>query len=261
MISFIDDNGVERFLGNLVPTRAVNEILQAPIYGDTSECPMLARSEWPGNCRTSLEDAFLPPVHDQDGIGMCNASATAAAIEAARATQGLPYVALSGGDLYGRINGGSDRGSMLEDGIRAATTKGVAPVSACPYLDWRRRAVTDDQRAPYRVLKAYLCPTFDHMFSASIAGFELIVGLMWGNFKTDSDGWLTGGGGGSGHALYSYAPMMRNGKYGLATQNSWTPNWGVNGRCVIPESFFGSAIGGWWAVGSVVDEGGVIPTH
>jgi hypothetical protein len=262
-ISIIDHNGVERFLGNLAPDFEVNSRCQVTIYGDTAESPMFHRDEWPALAR-SLDEPFLPPVADQDGIGECNCSATCTAIEATRLTQGLEHVQLSAADLYGRINGGSDRGSLLEDGLRESMAVGVAPVSIVPYLDWRGRySEAAAARKRFRVLKAFLCPTFDHCYSAVAAGFKLISGVMWySNYKPDGDGWLPerGSGGGGGHAVFGYSPMMRNGKYGIGHQNSWSPQWGLRGRCVFPEAAYGHQIGGWWAVRSVVDEGGVVPS-
>lgn len=262
MNSFIDETGHERFLGNLEPLTGLARAW--PIYGDVPSAPMIARSQWPQFCRT-LDDNYLPPVHDQDGIGMCNCSATVAAMERQRLMQGLPLISLSGGDLYLRISGGVDRGSMLEDGIAEAMKNGVASVQVCPYLDWRREASGASQdRKRFKVLEAFLCPTFDHCFSAVCCGFSLISGIMWySNYRPDSDGWLPsrGAGGGGGHAVMGYSPMMRGGKFGIAHENSWGASWGINGRCVFPEEAYRGPVGGWWAVRSMTDEGaGELPT-
>ena len=195
-----------------------------------------------------------------EGVGVhnCNCSATAAALEDCRALAGLLPVRLSGGDLYRRISGGRDSGSLLEDGIREAMANGVASVGVVSYLDWRQRpsgAVEDAKR--FRVLEAYLCPTFDHCFSAVLLGFRLITGILWhDNYTPGSDGWLPPGRGRSGgHAIKGYKPTRKGARYGIWHRNSWGPKWGIEGGCfVIPEGAYGSAIGGWWAVRAVVTE-------
>lgn len=254
LFCLMDASGHERFLGNIPgPLR-----YQWKVYGDVPHTPMLPRSAWDQYCDPRLElSPFLPPLHDQDGIGMCNASATVTAMEYQRAVQGLPHVSLSGGDLYGRINGGSDNGSMLEDGLAESMAAGVASTATCKYLDWRFRGQEAKAERPrYRVLEAFLCPTFEHCFSAVAYKFSLISGIMWyNNYDPDSDGWLPNGrGGGGGHAVFGYAPAKRGNQYGIWHQNSWG-KWGPRqGRCVFPETAYSGPVGGWWAVRSMVME-------
>jgi len=254
--SFIDDTGCERLLGNLdAPLTGL-----WPVYGDDpNKTPMVPRSEW----QPCSMEAFLPPVHNQENVGMCNASATCAALEACRALQGLEYKQLSAGHLYGKINGGVDRGSLLEEGLRESMSRGVCTVDTVPYLNWRLRPSNATAEAlSYRVLEAWLCPTFDHVASALQRGFLVIEGIMWySNFRPDGDGWLPARGSGrpGGHALCGYGLAERGGAWGARTRNSWSAQWGANGNCVIPETLFGSQIGGMWAVRVVVDEGGQVP--
>jgi len=224
------------------------------VFGTTPGTKLIPRSEWK---EMDLE-GYLPPVHDQDGRGQCNASATCTAIEASRELAGLSYTYLSAGDLYSQINGGVDQGSTLEDGLAAATGSGVASVASVPYVwDGRKHntsAIVAERRR-YRVVEAFLCPTFDHMASAVQQGFVLIEGLLWyDNFTPDIDGWLPPRGRGNygGHALTGYGLAQRNGVYGIKTRNSWGVTWGHGGNCVIPESLFGRNISGWWAIRSVV---------
>ena len=258
------DTGEKRIFGNIpAPLR-----YSWPVFGDVPNTKLIPRDRWaslvpddegPGH-------PLLSDPHDQDGVGMCNCSATAGAIEDARLRQGLPMVRLSGGDLYKRICfNGRDSGSTLEDGIRAAMSEGIASVDVVPYMDWRNsHAGAEESRKKYRVLEAFLCPTFDHCFSASIQGFDLISGVWWYNsgFDPDSGGWMpsSGGGGRGGHAVRGYKPARRGQKYGIWHRNSWTARWGLGGDAVFPEAWYvQGGIGGWWAVRSVVDEGGDVP--
>lgn len=259
----IDDGGVVRLLGNVEgPLK-----FAWTVYGDVPRAPMVPRARWRdviaagGN---DLDHPHLPPVADQSSIGMCNCSATCSAIEGTRLPRGLPYVQLSGGDLYKRIAvGGQDNGSLLEDGIREAMANGVASVGVVPYLDWRKsHPAAGADRKRFRVLEAFLCPTFDHCMSAVLMGFKLVSGVRWWtNFTVDSEGWLPARGAGNygGHAIMGYKGVERGGVFGIAHQNSWTSRWGVGGRFAIPESLFDGGVGGCWAVAEVVAEAGDVP--
>lgn len=264
LLYIVDDNGEMRFLGNIEP-KDVQVKVKWPVYGDTATTPLIPKSKWDDYCITidqAIESFFLPPVHDQNGVGMCNASATTAAMEARRAKQSLDYIKLSSGDLYGRINGGYDGGSLLEDGLRESMNKGVSSINTVPYLEWRNISNGAVERPKYRVLEAFLCPTFEHVFSAAAGGCDIISGILWySNYTPDSDGWLPSPyGQAGGHAVYGFAPTKRGNTYGIIHQNSWG-QWGYKRRgfCVFPESVYNNAIGGWWAVRSVVDEGGIVP--
>lgn len=113
----------------------------------------------------------------------------------------------------------------------------------------------------YRVLEAFLCPTFKHCMSAVLSGFRLSTGIAWyDNYTPGSDGWIPSPRGNSGgHAIMGYKPAMKNGKYGIWHQNSWGTSFGVGGRMILSQDCYTNAIGGWWAVRAVVDEGGVVP--
>lgn len=234
--------------------RSMGLIMEAPKlkwveFGSTVQTPIIPRAQW----KPIKFTAFLPPVYDQDGVGQCASSACCTTIETAARMAGTPIPKLSAGDLYSRVNGGRDRGSLLEDNLDEAG-KGVALASRVPYI-WNGRkandAATVAERARFRIVEAYWCKDFDAMASAIQQGFIVEHGLMWhNNFKPDADGWLPakGVGGGGGHALCGYGLVERNGVYGIATRNSWGSGWGRGGDCVIPESLFGSNIGGFFAV-------------
>jgi hypothetical protein len=140
MHSIIID-GVERFLGNRVPTSAPDPGKYV-VYGDTPQTPLVARSQWEGLVGNYVPDKpdhpNLPYVHDQDGIGQCNPDATTAAEEFTRSVMGLDFVKLSAGDLYGRINGGRDQGSLLEDALAEMDARGVGTAATYGGTLWNR---------------------------------------------------------------------------------------------------------------------------
>jgi hypothetical protein len=222
--------------------------------------PLIPRAQWkPVDLST-----FLPPVHDQDGRGQCASSSACTIVEACRAQAGLPYVYLSAGDLYSRVNGGRDDGSLLEDNMAELQQNGVCPVALVPYV-WDGRTHSDSAtataRKPNRVLEIYQCDSFDAIASALQQGFFIQEGLAWfDNFDPDSDGWLParGRGNSGGHALAGYGLTQRNGAWGIKTRNSWGASWGNSrdgtlgaGNCVIPEALFDGQISGFWAVRAV----------
>lgn len=260
MLSIIDDAGVQRFLGNLPGPLRYS-------WREMDASDVIPRSEWPAliaQWGEGPEDPDLPYVHDQDGIGQCNADASVGCIELARARAGLPFVKLSAADLYHRINGGSDRGSMLEDALEELKLRGVGTAATCGTLWQGRSQVQADaaERSRFKVLEWVLLPTFDHLMSACLRRFPLNSGIMWyGNYKPDGDGWLPARGSGSpgGHAVMGYKPAMRGSQFGIWHQNSWTAQWGLGGKAVFPESVYGGPVGGWFALRVVTTEDGDIP--
>ena len=260
-------DGTTRKLGNKIPDPSAPKKLKCKVYGDTPNTPLVLRSQWDdllAGYSPGLEAPGNPPTHDQNGVGQCNADSTALSQEWVRMRQGLPYVRLSGADLYARINGGVDEGSLLEDAMHEMLTNGVGTAATCGEL-WKQGSykgpASAEERAKYRVLEAYECPTFDHVFSALLCGFVVQVGVLWyDNYNPDGDGWVPKPrGNAGGHALSSYKPTKRNGVYGACTHNSWGDNWGIQGKFVLPEWSFDGPVGGWWALRAVTDEGNVIP--
>lgn len=261
-------DGSTRRLGNRVPdpnkTRRV-----FTEFGTTPTARLVPRSEWDellSQYTPGPDHSFLPPVHDQDGVGQCNCDTAAAIMEFVRAMQGLPYVQLSAADLYDRINGGRDDGSLLEDAMHELLVNGIGTAATCG-TQWKRGVwkgpASASERARYKALEVYICPTFDHCFSAAFQGFGLASGVPWyDSYSPGSDGWLPGPSGNwGGHAIFGYKPTKRGNTYGIWHQNSWTSQWGLHGRFVIPESAYIGPVGGWYAVRAVTDEGGIVPVE
>ena len=260
-ISIIDSTGTERFLGNI--DRPTN-LYQWKVYGDdVATTPMIPRDKW----KPVSLSRWLSPIKNQGNSGSCNAAATVYAIEGARRFQGLPDVKLSFGHLYGKINGQRDQGSMLEDGLQESMKGGVASAKVVPEGEWHSGRWPSN--APldallYRVQEAFWCPSFEHQASAIQSGFFLITGIMWyGNYEPDEDGWLPERGTGrpGGHALCRDGLAFRDGKWGLDGPNSWSPDWGKDGRCVIPEAIYERerSIGGYWCIRCTVQEDADLP--
>ena len=239
-------------------------------FGTSPDERLVPRGEWLDRLKeypAGPSHSFLPPQKDQNGVGQCNPTAAATALEACRMQQGLPHVELSPADLYSRINGGVDEGSLLEDALSEMLARGVGTASTCGIL-WKQGYFKGQagaaERNRFRFLEASLCPTFAHCFSAVLGGHFLVSGVPWfDNYAPDADGWLPPGrGNAGGHAIAGFKPASRGGQFGIWHRQSWGSSWSpATDNCfVIPESAYSQGgIGGWYAVRAVTDEGGVVP--
>lgn len=257
----IDDRTGETRKMGCLPMPASGPKLAWPVFGDTHGSPdLIPRDQW-----FEVDYSHLAsPIKDQDGKSACNAFSSVTVLEMERRAAGLEDVVLSPGDLYYRINGGSDNGSMLEDAL-AELIRGVATAKTVNPLAVYKRdvnvAAAEAERPLYRILEAWWCPTFDHAFSAALRGYRLNTGIYWySSDPLDGDGWLAASGGGrpGGHAIAGTGTRgrMKGGKtqWGVQFHNSWGPRWGRNGVGVIPEERASRGTGtfGWWALRSAV---------
>ena len=248
------------FLGCLPRVAKPGEVY--PIFGEQpsrTRVHIIPRSEW-----KPLDFSHLViKVLDQDGQGACNTFASVQALHVIRHQVGLPFVELSAGNLYGRINGGVDRGSVIADAILELEKNGVCPVDVVPHLEWRQRRWPShwkEEAKKFRIVEAWDCPTFDHLASAILHGFPVNLSILVGsNFKPDPDGWLPDyRGGGGGHAMCGVG-LVYDGKrgWGIKVVNSWGQDWGLNGFAIVPESYFKSSpFTDAWAVRGMIDPKG-----
>ena len=256
-MDFVVIDGQRWFLGCLPRVAKPGEVF--PVFGQQADRPdvrIIPRSQWQPIDFSHL----VPKILDQDGQGACNAFASVQALHVLRNAAGLPFVELSAGNLYGRINGGVDRGSVISDAIMELEKNGVCPASIVPQLEWRPSRWPSSWRSEakkFRVLEAWDCPTFDHLASAIQLGFPVNLGVLVGNnFRPDSTGWVPDYRcGGGGHAMCGLGLVFDQKRgWGIKVANSWGTSWGLNGFAVIPESYFKSSpFTDAWAVRGLVD--------
>ncbi len=257
----INEGGEVRRLGTLMPKPGAPETL-SQVFGDVGDAVMILRQNWKP---VSLRH-FFPRIKNQNGYGMCNCSATGNVAEGCRRMAGgIADVDLSAGDLYHRISGGSDNGSLPEDALKELMVGGIAPVTEVPYLDWQRSHQTPS-RPKYRITEAYWCPTFDHIASALQQGFLVDLGVWWWDRDPlDAKGWIGvhGSGRKGGHAMAQCALDFDNGRWGTGSVQSWGQNWApqFGNIFTIPEQRVqeGCQVFQAWACRGVVQESGTIP--
>jgi len=234
-----------------------------PVLGSQPERPeikLIPRKDW---AEVDLSH-FVAEIMDQDGQGACNAFASVQALHVLRSIAGLPYVKLSPGNLYGRINGGRDAGSVLSDAIKTLEDEGVCTAATVPELQWRQRnwpPTWNEEAKKFRILEAWDCPSFDHLATAILLGFPVNLGILVGNnFNPGSDGWVPDyRGGGGGHAMcgIGLAFSRERNTWGIKVANSWGRRWGAGGFGIVPESYFKrTPFTDGWAIRGVVDPQG-----
>lgn len=181
---------------------------------------------------------FFPTIHNQGSVGQCNAEATVNVVEGLRRMGGFEHHDLSPGDLYARINGGRDNGSLPENALMELMRNGVATTATSPHIwDGRRYPNAASERAENRILEANWCPTGSHVVSALLQGWLVNIGVWWyGRDPVDSDGWLrsVGSGGRGGHAICCVGLVERRGQWGVKIVNSWSAQWGRGGFGILP---------------------------
>jgi len=229
----------------------------------SSGTDIIPESQWQ---EVDLE-TFLGPVTDQGQVGECNAATTAEIVMGARAFAGLPYVPLSAADLYKRINGGSDNGSMPEDALDEATKNGIAPVSVVPFTDWRGSyPAAAAERGKYKIIESYNLTSVPELVSALLEGFFINWCMAWtsADSNPDSQGRIPDHAGSpeGGHSITGCGLKKFDGVWYVKLRNHWRASWGVAGCFYIPltrvqREFDGSFR--MWACRATVQEDGVIP--
>lgn len=235
-IEEVFEGGEARKLGTLEQPESALTMAWPTFPGPDGSPNPIPKPEW----KESENSLFgVLRVSDQDGVGECAAAATAGAIEDSRLMAGLEQVELSAGDLYRRVCGGRDQGSLPEDNLKELMANGILPEAMCPFTDWKRNYdSTGETRGLYRGTEAWLLPTVEHIFTAVMMGFPVVGGYWhYNSDPTDSEGWMTKPGGRrGGHSVRFRDVVKRNGTWGLRFPNNWTVRWGVNGFGILPET-------------------------
>lgn len=262
----IDEAGEPRIIGGALP---VNPDVPAlcKSYGTAGTgTRIIPKSQW---LETDLS-VNLPPVKDQDGSNACNAFASTSGMEATLIACGVPFVELSAGDIYKRINGGSDSGSLPEDALKELAANGICTTTNCGSMDFGRASqAAIEERKKYRLLEYLHCEDEMAVGSAIQQGFFVYGGLWWSDSdRVDSEGWLPNINtpnpvprrGFGGHAVLLYGWTSSKGG-GYRLRNSWSTRFGIDGNCIMPWQRVqrGSLDFRWFALRLITQSAGDFP--
>lgn len=174
---------------------------------------------------------------NQGSTSACNGWAGANAVTVTRKLTGIDdgWVG-SGSYVYSKINGGRDNGSMLEDGLKAIQTYGVASRKTVPsdsiYTSQYPKSA-DVEAKDNRGLQCYRVTSKQAFRTALAIGWVGIVAMHVGNkfvnFRGTGVAPLANGKG--NHAVLVTDLRLVNGTEHYITDNSWGISWGDTGRC------------------------------
>lgn len=200
--------------------------------------PVIPRDQW----QEFDAGQFNVPIRDQDGHGSCTGS-IAYALMMARALEGAPPQVLSGAYCYSWINGGQDNGGTIDDAANEIVQHGTCLQSTVGEQQIYRRQITasaDTEAQRFKAASKIPVANFDEVVSALLLRWVVYFGTDVGrSFEPDGQGFLPDqNGSAGGHALYASPGLKKRGsKWYVRVPNSWG-NWGVNGMCWMPESYF-----------------------
>lgn len=239
-------DGEEKGCGLLLPPVACQTAL--PVWED--KLPVWNEAEILDVAKSGLMDGrklFDPSwIKDQKSHGSCNGFAGAAALSRSRVRRGLPRVDLSGAYLYSLINGGQDRGSMLDDGMNAIQTKGIATAATVGwdqiYPHQYDRSKADAEASQYKAFEAYAVKTLPGLWTALAADWDCVVAVHAGNsfMRVGTDG-VAGVDGGPGNHAVAVDGLFYSTKLGRLVAcgvNSWGTQYGEQGRMGLTEDHF-----------------------
>lgn len=151
----------------------------------------------------------FPPkkwIRNQGRRGSCNGFACAKALSRARKAIGQPEVHLSGEFVYAGINGGYDRGSMLDAGMEFLQKKGSCPESMVRHEEYLWRNISDEAKREAQNYLAFDCLAVESALDLAIGqafGFPAVVAVHFSNAmqRLDSEGVAGGGRGPGNHSV------------------------------------------------------------
>lgn len=187
--------------------------------------------------RKSARDIFPRRkwIRSQGSRGSCNGYACAWALARARKLRGLPTVWLSGEFVYAGINGGQDRGSMLDDGKDFLGRVGCASEDMVEHLEYRWNRISSEAKAAAARFKGFELAAVrdeDELAAGIALGYVAVVAVHFGNRMQQLDrngvaGWHRGPG---NHSVGVDDLRIRGGRYEFDYFNSHGLRYGDQGK-------------------------------
>lgn len=224
-----DGFGVERRLGNFPAPYGYH----LPHMGAV---PLVDPATWQ---EFDLTDCPVA-IKDQGQFGACNGHAAATSLELARWIAGESHVDLSAWAIYATLCGGWDRGSSISEALTLLKQRGTCPDSFLPHGTINPSRITQAAAAEFPRFKieiGYSLTGFDEMMAATQLRqpFNFSISVNTGFNQLDADGCPQNQPGDNNHAVTGGlgAKRGKNGEWMILCQNSWSTQWGLNGRFYI----------------------------
>lgn len=244
---YIEIGGVRRRLGKFRPLAGM--LGSFPRFKDN--VPLVPRSQWKEIDRRAEFGPQL--IEDQNGFNDCTCEAAVVALAKSLVLMGhSTYTRLSPALPYSEINGGQDQGAFISHALEALKrgtcrfeTHGRSPLfkHKIPAHAWA-------ERTRFRVAEVYNAQTFDEIGSGLQLGFLAIYGIQVGRgFEQLSPNGVAPHFRGPGnHAMSSDGMKQIGGKWYLDNVNSWSPDFGDEGRCYLGEQHFAGIDPDCWLI-------------
>lgn len=175
-------------------------------------------------------------IKNQNGVGACAGYAAASALERARHRAGHDYVELSGDAIYAAVNGGYDRGSMLDDNMQWLSRHGIPPAEMVKRHEYRKSKISRSAYAAgerFRGFEAYFLETEIELASALANDFFVAIAVHAGNGGRGPDGMIDWKNGPGNHCVVTDDLRYRNNQFEFEFPNSWGLRWGDRGRAHV----------------------------
>lgn len=226
--------------------------------------PLLSMAEIKRRCESTefqfgtewFDNSWLT---NQNGYGSCAAYAGSSALAKARVMGGQQRQDLSGDYLYSLVNGGRDRGSMLDDNMRALMTKGVALKSTVPlggiYRNKYNTNQADAEARRFRGHELYALPDEQSLATALVLNIPCVIAIHVGRNwrREDSRDVLIGDDGPGNHSEHlddiRYSSQHSRFEYREASSHNRDYFWVHWGHLKTPNRYHQ-----FYAVPSAIDD-------
>lgn len=238
-LEYIDVGGHRRYLASKPDTTGKMKAL--PKFADHFQ--VLDKKDW---FEVDRREMFaVLGTYDQNGHGSCVGNGWAMGLSKARMLAGMSTVLLSPAWWYSLINGNSDNGAIISDGIEAGMNIGTCKFSTVgqdPIYQSRMPSGARAEAARFKVGKAYQVTSYADIITALLMPKPMIpvYGYQVGNNYERFDQYGVAGHdrGPGNHANHADGvKLLADGRYVLDDHNSWNASWGPfgNGRVYIDE--------------------------
>jgi hypothetical protein len=140
----------------------------------------IPQQDWKGYIEDKANlSGLVWSVFNQGSVGSCASEAVCGSLKIIRAQAGLPQIEANPYGIYGRVNGGSDRGSSLSANLTFIRDKGAFPESVWPRSKgWRAKPSQEayDAAYSYRIDEYFEVSSWDELATALLRGWV----IYWG---------------------------------------------------------------------------------